>query len=66
MVPEAYRQWFRERRKEDKQSYLELSRDLVNTFNRWRTASVVNEWFFWKVTWFSVYPSVMSWFLSRT
>ena len=41
MVPEAYRQRFREGRKEDKQSYLEFARELVITFNRWRTASSV-------------------------
>ena len=40
-VPEAYRQRFRDGRKEDKQSYLEFSRELVITFNRWRTASSV-------------------------
>ena len=40
-VPEAYRQRFRDGRKEDKQSYLEFLRELVITFNRWRTASSV-------------------------
>ncbi|XP_031433188.2 fibronectin-like [Clupea harengus] len=39
MVPEAYRQRFREGRKEDKQSYLEFARELVITFNRWLKAS---------------------------
>ncbi|XP_030276904.1 uncharacterized protein LOC115583846 [Sparus aurata] len=41
MVPEAYRQRFRKGKKEDKQSYLEFSRDIVNAFNRWKTASGV-------------------------
>ena len=40
-VPEAYRQRFRDGRKEEKQAYLELLRELVITFNRWRTASSV-------------------------
>ena len=39
MVPESYRQRFRRGRREDKQSCLEFSRDLVNSFNRWRMAS---------------------------
>ena len=40
MVPKAYSQRFRKGKKEDKQSYLEFSRDIVNAFNRWKTASV--------------------------
>lgn len=39
-VPEDYHQRFRKGRK-DEQSYLEFSPDLVNSFNRWRTASGV-------------------------
>lgn len=35
MVREAYYQLFRNDRKEDKQSYLEFSRDLLNNFSRW-------------------------------
>lgn len=38
MVPEAYHQLFRNGRKDNKQSYLEFSRDLLNNFSRWRTA----------------------------
>lgn len=34
MVPEAYRQLFRNGQKEDKRSYIEFSRDLLNTFSR--------------------------------
>ena len=39
MVPETYRQRFRNSRKDEKQSYLEFSRELVINFNRWRMAS---------------------------
>ena len=39
LVPESYRQRFRNSRKDEKQSYLEFSRELVINFNRWRIAA---------------------------
>ena len=41
LVPEAYRQRFRYRRKLDGQTYSEYVRDLTCAFNRWCTASEV-------------------------
>lgn len=42
LVPEAYRQRFRYRRKLDGQTYSEYVRDLTCAFNRWCTASEVS------------------------
>lgn len=39
LVPEAYRQRFRYRKKQDSQTYSEFVRDLTSAFNRWCTAS---------------------------
>lgn len=41
LVPEAYRQHFRYRKKLDSQAYSEFVRDLTSAFNRWCTASEV-------------------------
>lgn len=38
LVPEAYRQGFRSWRKSDKQSHVELARDLIKHLNRWCSA----------------------------
>ncbi len=42
LVPEAYRQRFRYRKKLDSQTYSEFVRDLTSAFNRWCTASEVS------------------------
>ncbi len=42
LVPEAYRQRFRSRRKLENQTYTEFGRDLISQFNRWCTASKVD------------------------
>ena len=42
LVPEAYRQHFRNWRRRKTQSHLEFARDLVLHFNRWCTASEVD------------------------
>ena len=41
LVPEAYRQHFRSRKRRDNQTYTELARDLTCQFNRWCAASEV-------------------------
>ena len=41
LVPEAYRQRFRYRKKQDSQTYSEFVRDLTSAFNRWSTATEV-------------------------
>lgn len=38
LVPEAYRQRFRSWGKSDKQSHVEIARDLTKHFNRWCSA----------------------------
>lgn len=35
LVPEAYRQWFRNFRKKDHQTYVELAREKERLFDRW-------------------------------
>ncbi|KAL2077768.1 hypothetical protein ACEWY4_027272 [Coilia grayii] len=42
LVPEAYRQKFRNWRKSDRQTHLELGRELTTLFNRWRTSEGVD------------------------
>ncbi len=42
LVPEAYRQRFRYRKKLDSQTYSEFVRDLTSAFNRWCAASEVS------------------------
>ena len=39
LVPEAYHQRFRSRKKLDNQTYTELARDLISQFNRWCASS---------------------------
>lgn len=41
LVPEAYRQRFRSRKRLGSQTYTDLARDLVSLFNRWCAASDV-------------------------
>ena len=43
LVPEAYRQRFRFWKKHDKQCHLEFARDLTMNFNRWCSASEVED-----------------------
>ncbi|KAK0145668.1 hypothetical protein N1851_015449 [Merluccius polli] len=43
LVPEAYRQRFRNLRKFERQTYSEVARELTNSFNRWLTAEGVYE-----------------------
>ena len=43
LVPEAYRQRFRNVRKFERQTHLELARELTSVFNRWLTAEGVVE-----------------------
>ena len=43
LVPEAYRQRFRNWRKQDKQSHVEFVRDLTTQFSRWCSSSEVQD-----------------------